>query len=115
MDILILLQLKHWYIDFVNQTPEEVQAKGQYGNLLGILHSFKHALFTGIIFLLIDVNLAIITFCIDLVSHYHIDWIKMNYGCRDINDARFWHDLGLDQLAHQICYAFYVYLYLIGV
>lgn len=118
MDILVLfvlLQLKHWYVDFVNQTPEEVQAKGVYGDPLGICHSLKHALFTFVIFSPVDLLLAVILFCLDFFEHYHIDWFKMNYGCRDVQDPKFWRDLGLDQMAHQICYAFYVYFYLIGV
>ena len=110
IELLILLQIKHWFIDFYNQTNNEVKAKGEYGNLLGIWHSGKHAILTGIIFILVDLELAIVVCTMDFLLHYHIDWIKMNYGNRDINDKRFWMHLGLDQFAHQICYIFYVYL-----
>ena len=44
----------------------------------------------------------------DGVVHYHIDWIKMNYGNSNMKDKQFWCDFGLDQMAHQICYVFYV-------
>jgi len=35
--ILVLLQIKHWYIDFVNQNEEEVKHKGIYFDWLGII------------------------------------------------------------------------------
>jgi hypothetical protein len=40
----------------------------------------------------------------DGLTHYHIDWTKMNYGNRDIMNEQFWCHLGLDQMAHQIVY-----------
>jgi hypothetical protein len=43
---------------------------------------------------------------LDFLAHYHIDWTKMNYGNRDIRTPQFWNHLGLDQMAHQICYIF---------
>ena len=110
--LLILLQLKHWYVDFVDQTPEEVYAKGIYGNPLGMFHSLKQAFFTGVIFIPVSLDLAVALFCIDYVLHYHIDWLKRNYGCQDINNPRFWNHLGLDQLAHQLCYISYVWVLL---
>ncbi len=105
---LVLIQLKHWYIDFVNQSSAEVAGKGIYGNTVGIRHSAKHGLGTFVIILLITdwpyiVFAALIAF-FDFVTHYHIDWVKMNYGNRDIQDPKFWHHLGLDQMAHQIVY-----------
>mgnify|MGYP006271425455 CR=1 FL=1 len=108
--ILFLLQLKHWYIDFVNQTPEEVKSKGVYGKPIGVWHSLKHAIATGIIFTFVDYTIAIVVFCFDLILHYHIDYAKMNFGCQDINNPKFWNHLGLDQLLHQLCYILYVYL-----
>ena len=49
MFVLILLQIKHWYIDFVNQTDEEIQHKGIYLDWIGIKHSFKHGVSTLVI------------------------------------------------------------------
>ena len=108
--VLALLQLKHWYVDFVDQSIDEVNAKGIYGNPLGVFHSLKQAFFTGVIFTPVNLDLAIGLFCVDFVLHYHIDWLKMNYGCRDINDPKFWNHLGLDQLAHQLCYLLYIWM-----
>ena len=53
---LALLFIKHWYIDFVIQTDEEVKHKGIYGNWTGIVHSLKHGLATLIIFIAVDVS-----------------------------------------------------------
>ena len=33
---LVLLQIKHWYIDFLNQTDNEIKGKGLYGEWQGI-------------------------------------------------------------------------------
>lgn len=105
MLVLLLLQIKHWYIDFVMQTNEMVAGKGIYGNPKGILHSLQHAIATFIILVFfVSPVLAIVLALFDFVTHYHIDWTKMNYGCRDIQNPKFWNHLGLDQMAHQIVY-----------
>lgn len=101
---LLLLFIKHWYIDFVMQTPQMVAEKGQYGKWHGILHSLQHASATFVIFALAGLQFAAIVALIDFVTHYHIDWIKMNYGNRDITTPQFWNHLGLDQLAHYVTY-----------
>ena len=106
---LIALLIKHWYIDFVNQTTIEVRGKGSYGNIHGIMHSLKHGLFTSFIFVVIaDPMPGLLIGFLDFILHYHIDWIKMNFGNQNINDKKFWNHLGLDQLAHQLCYIFYI-------
>lgn len=107
--ILLLLQIKHWYVDFVNQSDAEVIAKGIYGDIVGIIHSIKHGIFTYFVFLLIKpIIVALLIGIIDIILHYHIDWIKRNYGNQDIQNKKFWAHLGLDQMAHQICYLGYV-------
>jgi hypothetical protein len=106
--LLILLQIKHWYIDFVNQSDEEVKGKGIYGNWSGIQHSLKHGIGTMLCLTLVTGSgyeiAAFILGLFDFVAHYHIDWLKMNYGNRDITNPKFWAHLGLDQMAHQIIY-----------
>ena len=103
--ILIMLQIKHWYIDFVNQTDEEVKHKGIYLNWLGVKHSFKHGLGTlAVLILFVPFSWALILAAVDFILHYHIDWTKMNYGNRDITTPAFWNHLGLDQMAHQLVY-----------
>lgn len=109
--ILVVIQVKHWYVDFFNQTEEEVVKKGIYGNLVGIGHSVKHAIPTALIFMFVMpfTSAILIGFC-DFLLHYHIDWAKKNYGNQDLDDKRFWRDLGLDQMAHQLCYIIFVAL-----
>lgn len=107
--ILVLLQVKHWYIDFVNQSEEEVKHKGIYLNWLGVKHSLKHGFGTFLVFAVAGLPYAILIGILDFVLHYHIDWSKMNYGNRDITTPQFWNHLGLDQMAHQISYLLYIY------
>lgn len=107
---LLLLLIKHWYIDFVMQTPQMVAEKGQYGKWHGILHSLQHGIGTFVIFILAGIPFAFAIALLDFVTHYHIDWVKMNYGNRDITTPQFWNHLGLDQLAHSL-----VYLLIVGI
>ena len=112
--ILALLFIKHWYIDFVNQTDAEVKGKGIYGNYEGIQHSAKHGLATLWIFVAVTgwgyLPFAVTLGFLDFITHYHIDWTKMNYGNRDITTPEFWNHLGLDQLAHYLAYLAIVWL-----
>jgi hypothetical protein len=106
--ILVLLQIKHWYIDFVNQTEEEVKYKGEYLDWRGVKHSLKQGAGTFVCLWIVtgwsNVEYAFFLGTLDFILHYHIDWTKMNYGNRDIRTPQFWNHLGLDQMAHQLCY-----------
>jgi hypothetical protein len=122
MEILIILtwlQIKHWIVDFVLQTDAQVKVKGIYGNPVGISHSLEHAIGTLVALLIASfyvgdlyVGWIIIAAVVDGVVHYHIDWAKMNWGNRDITTKAFWSHLGLDQMAHQICYLFLILILL---
>lgn len=109
---LFLLFVKHWYVDFVDQSPEEVENKGKYGKWLGIRHSLKHGIGTTIVFLILDIDIesAVLLGLVDFVIHYHVDWVKMRFGNRDITTPVFWAQLGLDQLAHYVTYLLLVWL-----
>jgi hypothetical protein len=108
--LITLLLLKHFIIDFVFQTDDQVKSKGIYGNITGISHSFEHGAMTMFILsLFFSINLSLIIGCIDMIIHYHIDWIKMKFGNRDITKSAFWMQLGLDQLMHQLTYIGIVY------
>lgn len=103
--ILWLLFVKHCYVDFTNQTNEEIQHKGIYGDWLGIKHSFKHGVGTAIVFaMFINVFFAIAIGIIDALIHYHVDYVKSYYGEKNINSKKFWNQFGLDQLAHYTTY-----------
>jgi Protein of unknown function (DUF3307) len=115
--LLVLLQIKHWYIDFVNQTMEEVQSKGIYGSTLGIWHSSKQALGTLFAVLVITGHdyffEAAFIALVDFVIHYHMDWAKININRRynyTANTPQFWWWLGFDQLVHQLTYLLILYL-----
>ena len=106
-----LLFIKHWYIDFVNQSMDEVNHKGIYLHWLGVKHSLKQGMATAAIFFLMGCGFteSLALGCTDFVIHYHTDWTKMNYGNRDIQNPLFWNHLGLDQLAHYMTYLMLVY------
>jgi hypothetical protein len=112
--LLVLFQLKHWYIDFVNQDMDEVNSKGHYGQWLGIRHSLKHGLGTYIaVALVVGAEywiFALVIALVDFVIHYHTDWAKMNWGNRDIQTPAFWAHLGLDQMVHQVTYILLAYM-----
>lgn len=109
--LLVLLQVKHWYIDFVNQNQKEIDSKGVYGNVDGLKHSIKHGVATAVIlcFFVYEPLIAIIFGFIDFLLHYHIDYVKIHYGNRDNKTSAFWAQLGLDQMAHQLTYLGIVY------
>ena len=113
--LLGLLFVKHWYIDFVNQSSEEVEGKGHYGNAHGVMHSVKHGAATFLIFwLFLSVwPLAVVIGFIDFVLHYHIDWAKININKRfnyTVENPKFWAWLGADQLAHSLTYLALVWI-----
>ena len=114
LTLLIFLQIKHWYIDFVNQSDEEVKSKGIYGDVPGMMHSIKHGVGTVLAVLAVAgypyIIYALLLGLFDFVTHYHIDWTKMNYGNRDIKTKAFWNHLGLDQMAHQLVYILIAYM-----
>jgi Protein of unknown function (DUF3307) len=112
--LLVLLQLKHWYIDFVDQDMEEVNHKGIFLHWLGMKHSLKQGFGTYICIAAVvgaeNWIYALVLGLFDFVTHYIIDWMKMNWGNRDIQTPAFWAHLGLDQMLHQITYLWIVYM-----
>lgn len=108
--LLVALFIKHWYVDFVNQTYAEIVSKRVYGEWLGLYHSVKHGLGTVLCVMFINPVLAIVVGILEVLIHYHIDWIKMNYGESDQSNKLFWTHFGLDQLAHALTYIGIVWL-----
>lgn len=115
--LLVLLQIKHWYIDFVNQSMEEVHSKGIYGTYHGIMHSVKQGIGTLFCVLVLTGTgfffEAVLVAMLDFVVHYHVDWAKININKMKnytVNDPEFWAWLGADQLAHQLTYLLILYL-----
>lgn len=117
--LLLLLQIKHYYADFVIQTYQQTVRKGIYRDLVGISHSIDHA-WTSMIALLIftlihplSILSVILLPLIEGIIHYHIDWIKVHYGAKDLTKPIFWNQFGQDQLAHQITYIWMIWYLLI--
>jgi hypothetical protein len=112
--LLVLLQIKHWLIDFVYQTDAMIKYKGHYGHSDGLEHSLWHGGASVVILTLFTpIEWAVILAFVDFVVHYHIDFIKMRYGEKDITNKRFWHHLGFDQMLHQLTYIGIIYALLI--
>lgn len=113
--ILALLFVKHWYVDFVNQSMDEVASKGNYGEWLGIRHSLKQGLGTFLVFFLTDLSLVmcVILALIDFAIHYHTDWAKININRKKhytVETPEFWMWLGVDQLIHSFTYLFLIWI-----
>ena len=119
MDILLLILLfviKHFMIDFVLQTQEEVDHKGTYSDWRGVKHSVKHGIGTLLVlwFAGAGLELSYLYAAADLLIHYHVDWAKMNInkkmGWGPTTHEEFWWLLGADQLAHALTYVWLVSL-----
>ena len=115
IEILILLFLKHFIVDFPLQNKFQWSNKGTYGHLGGILHSGLHGIGTFFCFIFFtDLPSAMCFAIIDFSFHYHIDWVKMNInkklGWGPTTHEQFWWLLGLDQLLHSLTYLMLVYL-----
>ena len=108
LTLFTLLILKHFIIDFPAQTPYQWMNKGTYGHPGGILHAGLHGFGTVLCFVWWAPFASIILGIMDMLIHYHIDWVKMNinkkYGWKADTHPEFWTALGLDQLAHYLTY-----------
>ena len=117
--LLLLLQVKHWYADFKIQTYIQTVKKGIYRDWIGISHSVDHIWSTLVVFFVFSLFVALDPIKILIVAffegiiHYHIDWIKVKFGCKDNTKPLFWNQFGLDQLAHQLTYLVMVWYILI--
>jgi len=107
--VLVLFQIKHFVCDFLLQTPRQIQAKGNYGQLAGVEHAALHAVASVPALLLLTRAPAIIVAVMvcEFLVHYHVDFSKArvdrrkNFG--DTTKA-YWAVFGLDQLLHQLTY-----------
>ena len=86
--ILAVLFVKHWYIDFVNQTSEEVAGKGIYGQAHGVMHSIKHGVATAILmfmfmrdfeFVVTDADTDEFVLCGKGINLATMDWVIKNH------------------------------------
>lgn len=107
---LLMLQLKHFYLDFLSQTETELKYKGVYFDFRGLTHSIKHGFLSFLCAMLVleletyFVFLALLVGIMDFLIHYHVDYIKSKYGPNDPNNKDFWVWFGCDQFIHQLTY-----------
>lgn len=115
--LLMLFQMKHYLADFVFQTYQQTVHKGIYRDPIGISHTLDHVIGTFIVLFLagffMPVSCALIAVCgvLDLILHYHIDYVKVKYGIKDLTKPLFWNQFGIDQLAHQFTYIGFALLF----
>ena len=108
--LLLLIQIKHCYADFVLQTYMQTVKKGVWMDPIGISHTLDHIYCSLIALLVFSLFVPLSAFSILLVSlvegviHYLVDYAKVKYGSKDNTKPIFWTQFGLDQLAHQATY-----------
>jgi hypothetical protein len=111
--LLFLFQIKHFICDYYLQSQAQIKTKGQYGNLVGLGHTLEHVIGTMIIlmpFLFVEFPVGLMILALfDGLIHYHCDYIKTKFGSKNPSEPIFWHELGLDQLVHQLTYAVIIY------
>src|SRR5262249_51160555 len=109
LSALALFQLKHFVCDFALQTPRQIRAKGNYGQLAGLEHAGLHAVASLPALLVLTQSQAAIVFAIigEFLVHYHVDWTKARidkwWGFSNQSTA-YWIVFGFDQLVHQATY-----------
>ena len=117
--LLLLLQVKHCYADFVLQTYVQTVKKGVWLDPIGISHTVDHMYCSlGVLFLFslfvpmsaIAIVLAVIA---EGIVHYLVDYSKVKYGCKDNTTPSYWRHFGLDQLAHQVTYILMIWYLLV--
>jgi len=117
--LMLLLQIKHCYADFVIQTYAQTVHKGIYRDPIGISHTVDHIWTSLVAFLIFSFFVptnpfTVMWICIvEGILHYHIDWIKVKYGCKDHTKPLHWAQFGYDQLAHQVTYLWMIWMVLL--
>jgi hypothetical protein len=116
--LLVLLQFKHFIIDWCWQPEYEWKNKGTYGHPGGVRHAIKNAAGTALCFAIITASLPIslLVFVLDGLAHYHMDWVKMNLNKLLLLTPAtpgFYVMIGLDQAFHQLTYLFLIWMFLL--
>jgi hypothetical protein len=82
-------------------------------------HSLDHTYGTAVVLLLFNIFYplnffsAVLVTVLEGLAHYHIDWVKVKYGSKDMFKPLFWNQFGMDQLAHQLTYIVAVWYLLV--
>jgi hypothetical protein len=114
--IFLLFQVKHCIADFPLQTKYQYLNKGKFLHAGGLLHAYIHGFGTFLIlYHFLDLKGLLLASLFDFVSHYLIDYSKVNLtkkykwsfvqgGKLVITSNNFFIALGVDQLLHQLTY-----------
>lgn len=107
--------IKHYICDFpLQKWPYMYMNKGKLGHPGGILHAFVHGVGTAIMLTAyclvktLPMTICMLISLIDVVTHYLIDWWKMDMNNRKgwgpLTHSEYWVLLGADQMFHYITY-----------
>jgi len=117
--IVMLLNIKHYIVEFLPLTREQYKYRGVFGHPMGFIHPFMHGLVSYIILgIIFDyLNYIVILVCLgEAVTHYTIDYKE---GCaikianKQLNARVCIQRLrGLDQLLHNVTYLIMIYFLL---
>lgn len=111
--LLFLLMIKHAIADLALQHRHYNKGdKGSLKDSRNYLHALDHAVLTGLVVLvLVGLPTAIVLSLLDFVLHFVIDYAKTTYINRKkltMKSQKFWTLQSIDQIAHMVCYLFYV-------
>src|ERR1700733_9389823 len=75
---LLAFQVKHLVCDFIIQTRYQVDNKGYYGRIGGLIHAGWHIVFSipALLILTSDAKLIGALLAGEFLVHYHTDWLK---------------------------------------
>ena len=116
--LLLLLQVKHCYADFVLQTYMQTVKKGVWLHPVGISHTTEHmycsliSLLAFSFFVPLNPGIIVLVTVVEGFVHYFVDFAKVKYGSKDQTKPIFWTQFGVDQLAHQLTYLWMTYFLL---
>ena len=99
--LIAALTFKHFLADFVLQREYQFRNKGKYGHPGGILHAAVHGFGTFISLVwCIPITWAAGLAVLDLLIHYHIDWVKARVNnhmkLSPTEGAQYWMLFGFD-------------------
>jgi hypothetical protein len=117
LSALAIFQLKHFACDFLLQTPRQIRAKGNYGQLAGLEHAGLHAVTSLPALLMLTRSPAVMvtTIVCEFLVHYHVDWSKARIDrWKNFSETStaYWGVFGFDQLLHQMTYLTIVFVLL---
>lgn len=110
VEVLIALNFCHFLGDYTHLSTNWMLIAKRLGNPLFpiLVHALVHSIlmFTAV-WIILDIYMAIVAFCIQFPTHFFIDVLKgrMNEWfpkLKDPTNKGHWYSFGLDQTAHQM-------------